>query len=124
MTESQVRAKLGRPTRITQSRGPLGVVVIRLYYERLRVDLQGLGAEPVVVRILTTRPTERTASGVGVGSTLTAVKQMRGVHCWWEAAEHYCAIGNRNKPLNSFITFWIGPHQRVNLVSVSLVVNS
>jgi hypothetical protein len=49
---------------------------------------------------------------------------MNGVHCWWEATSHYCAVGNRMKPLSRLTLFWIGPKQRVTLVSVSLVVNS
>jgi hypothetical protein len=124
MTEAQVGARLGAPARITRSRGALGSLVTRLHYRRLDVDLQRLGGSFVVTRVLTTRQGEETASGVGVGSTLAAVKRLRGAYCWWEAPAHYCRIGSRAKPLSRLTMFWIGEKQRVTLVSVSLVVNN
>ena len=124
MSESQVRARLGEPPRITRTRGALGYLVTRLHYPRVDVDLQKLDGHPLVIHILTTHPGERTASGVGVGSTMTAVERLRGARCWREGANRYCGIGNRAKPLSHFTMFWIGAKQRVTLISVSLVVNS
>jgi hypothetical protein len=124
MTEAQVRARLGTPTTITRSRGALGNLVTRLRYRSVDLDLQTLNGNPVVVRVLTTRPGEQTASGVGVGSNLAAVKRLRGAHCWWEATAHYCRIGDRDKPLGRLTMFWIDAKERVALVSISLVVNS
>jgi hypothetical protein len=124
MTEAQVRAQLGAPATITQSRGALGNPVTRLHYPRLDVDLQRLSGSRVVTRVLTTHPGEETASGIGVGSSLAAVKRLSGSHCWWEAAAHYCRIGSRAKPASRLTMFWIDAKQRVTLVSVSLVVNS
>lgn len=124
MTKSQVLADLGKPAEITESRGALGSVVTRLHYRRLEVDLERLHGTPVVIRILTTRTSELTTSGVGVGSGLTDVKRIRGAHCWWEATAHYCGIGSRGTPMSRLTLFWIGPQQRVTLISVSLVVNS
>ena len=69
-------------------------------------------------------PGEETASRVGVGSTLAAVKRLSGAYCWWEAAAHYCRIGSRAKPLSRLTMFWIGATQRVTLISVSLVMNT
>jgi hypothetical protein len=124
MTEAQVRAQLGAPATITRSRGALGNPVTRLHYPRLDVDLQRLSGSLVVTRVLTTHPGEETASGIGVGSSLAAVKRLSGAHCWWEAAAHYCRIGSRAKPASRLTMFWIDAKQRVTLVSVSLVVNS
>jgi hypothetical protein len=126
MTEPHLRERLGAALEITRTRGALGFLVTRLHYRQVNVDLQRLGGKRVVVRILTTRPGERTQSGVGVGvgSRLAAVQRLRGVHCWWEGNAHYCRIGSRERPLNRFTIFWINAHQRVSLVSVSLVVNS
>jgi hypothetical protein len=124
MTEAQVRVQLGAPTRITRWRGALGTPVTRIHYGRLDLDIQRLGGSRVVTRVLTTRPGEETASGVGVGSTLAAVKRLSGAYCWWEAAAHYCRIGSRAKPLSRLTMFWIGATQRVTLVSVSLVMNT
>ena len=124
MTQNQVRAHLGKPTKITRSHGALGSVVTRLHYPTLDVDVQVLNGKNIVTRVLTTSSTEHTTSGVGVGSPLAAVKRLSGVHCWWEASSHYCALGDRAKPMRHQTLFWIGPKQRVTLVSVSLTVNS
>jgi hypothetical protein len=124
MTEAQVRTQLGAPLRITRTRGALGLLVTRLHYRRVEVDLQPLGIRPVVIRILTTQPRETTASGVGVGWPITAVERLRAVRCWWESSAHFCGIGNRDTPLRRFTLFWIGAHARVTLIEVSLNVNS
>jgi hypothetical protein len=124
VSESQVRARLGEPLRITHTPGALGNLVTRLHYPRVDVDLQKLAGQLLVIRILTTHPGERTASGVGVGSRMTAVEQLRGARCWQEGISRYCGIGDRAKPLSRFTMFWIGAKQRVTLISVSLVVNS
>ena len=59
MSESQVRARLGEPPRITRTRGALGYLVTRLHYPRVDVDLQKLDGHPLVIHILTTHPGER-----------------------------------------------------------------
>jgi hypothetical protein len=123
MTEGQVRARLGTPLRITRWHGALGFVVTRLHYRRVDVDLQRLANRPVVIRVLTTKPGDTTASGVGGGSTLAGVKHVRGVHCWWESSSRYCGVGERT-PLHPFTLFWIGANAHVTLIEVSLNVNS
>jgi hypothetical protein len=105
-------------------RGALGHLVTRLHYRQFDVDIQRLAGTPVVTRGLTTHLDERTPSGVGVGSTLTAVRPLGGARCWWEAEAHYCGIGNRDKPLSRFTMFWINEQHRVRLTSISLIVNS
>jgi hypothetical protein len=124
MTESQVRGRLGAPLVITRTRGALGFLVTRLHYRRIDIDLQRLDGKPVVIRVLTTRPAERTESGVGVGSPLAAVEGLAGARCWREASTRYCGIGRRDKPLSRFTMFWIGADRRVTSISVSLIVNS
>jgi hypothetical protein len=124
MTDGQVRGRMGAPSLITQTRGALGFVVTRLHYRRIDVDLQRLDGKPVVIRVLTTRPVERTESGVGAGSPIAAVERLAGARCWREASRRYCGIGRRDKPLGRFTVFWIGSDRRVTLISVSLIVNS
>jgi hypothetical protein len=124
MTESQVRSKLGGPLLITRTRGALGFLVTRLHYRRIDVDLQRLDGKLAVIRVLTTRPAERTESGVGVGSPIAAVERLAGARCWWEASMRYCGIGRRDKPFSHFTMFWIGAERRVTLISVLLIVNS
>lgn len=123
MTEAQVEARLGAPLEITRTRGALGFLVTRLHYPRLDVDLQQLANRPVVIRVLTIKPGEATASGVGVGSPLAAVNRLPGVHCWLEASARFCGIGER-EPLRPFTLFWFGTNARVTLIEISLNVNS
>lgn len=123
MSETQVRARLGTPLRITRTRGALGFLVTRLHYPRVEIDLQSLSNRPIVIRVLTTKPGETTVSGVGVGSPLAAVQRLHGAHCWRNAGARYCGIGDR-KPLHPFTLFWISATARVTLVEVSLNVNS
>ncbi|TML23372.1 MAG: hypothetical protein E6G32_06125 [Actinobacteria bacterium] len=124
MSEAQVRARIGAPVRITRTRGALGSVVTRMQYRLLDVDLEKLGSRPIVVRVTTRRSGERTASGVGIGSPISAVARLPGARCWREARRRYCSVGNRDKPLSRFTLFWIGETEHVTLIFVSLVVNS
>lgn len=123
MTQAQVQARLGPPRHITHTRGALGFLVTRLHYPDITVDLQKLTKQTIVIRVLTTRRGETTASGVGVGSPLTAVQHLRGIRCWSEAGSRYCGIGDR-KALDPFTLFWIGAHGQVTLIEVSLNVSS
>ena len=124
MTESQVRGRLGAPLLVTRRRGALGLLVTRLHYRRIDVDLQRLDDKVAVIRVITTRPNEQTESGVGVGSPMAAVERLAGARCWREAATRYCGIGRREKPLSHFTMFWIGTNRHVTSISVSLTVNS
>jgi hypothetical protein len=124
MTEAQAQAAIGAPVRVTRSRGALGLVVTRLHYRGLDVDLQRLRGRSVVVRVFTTRVGERMSAGVGVGSPLAALRGVAGIRCWSEGAGTYCGSGNRDTPLARFTLFWIGPHERASRVVVGLVVNS
>jgi hypothetical protein len=124
MTEAQVRAAVGPPLRVTRSRGALGLLVTRLHYRGLDVDLQRLDGQAVVTRAIATRAGERTRSGVGVGSSLAAVRRLPGVRCWSEGADRYCGSGDRNTPLARVTIYSIGAHDRVTRIVVGLVVSS
>jgi hypothetical protein len=65
MTRAEVRAELGRPTRVIRGRNEFGTFRVFRYF-RLTVTFQG---EQTATAIQTTRKREKTPSGVGVGST-------------------------------------------------------
>jgi hypothetical protein len=65
MTRAQVRAVLGAPAAAFHGRNEFGTFTV-YRYRGLRVTFQG---NRTATAILTTRTTERTAAGVGVGST-------------------------------------------------------
>jgi hypothetical protein len=89
-----------------------------MYYRGLEVDVERINGRLVVMRILTTRRDERTASGVGVGSSHHAVRRLRGVSC----DRRYCFVATERKPVGSFTMFWLDGKSRVRLVSISLAV--
>jgi hypothetical protein len=68
MSEAQVRARLGAPTRVA---GRL------FHYPLLDVQFGATG----VVRLTTTSPRLRTRSGLGVGSAVVRLQRLRGLFC-------------------------------------------
>jgi hypothetical protein len=92
MTKSKVRTKLGAPDRIRTGRNDFGPYAAWVY-PRVRVTFQSGDAATAVE----TRSTlERTASGVGVGSTTAAVRsKIAGVTCEvGVAGGGHCFIGS------------------------------
>src|SRR5262245_41252082 len=69
MTKAQVRAKLGRPMRVRVGTNDFGTFVEKVY-KRVTVTFQ---SGDRVTNVRTTSPLEKTAGGVGVGSTKSQV---------------------------------------------------
>jgi len=104
MTKAQVRARLG---------APIGTGGGRFYYPRVWVGFR-LGR---VTEVTTTRPTERTASGVGVDSSETAVRAAYpSIVCASAGGFRRCRIGS-GEPGTRATDFLLG-HGRVLQVSV------
>lgn len=90
MTKAQVRARLGRPARTVGGHNEFGGFV-ELVYPGLHVTFQG---RQKVTGVSTTRRSERTASGVGVGSTEAQVRaRVAGVRCRSETGLRHCFLG-------------------------------
>ena len=77
MTRDQVRDVLGKPRGVKSARNTFGRY-IEYRSPALTVRVQGLTS---VTSITTSRRTERTRSGIGVGSKKSQVKAIRGVRC-------------------------------------------
>lgn len=78
MSQAKVRSILGTPTKVLHKKNAFGRYVEYLY-PRLVLDFQGPGP---LSNVATTRRTERTGKGVGVGSTRLRVKaKVRGARC-------------------------------------------
>jgi hypothetical protein len=91
MTQAQVRAKLGAPVSYERGTNDFGHFVIYTYRRGYRVTFQGVTK---VTQIETTSTAEKTASGVGVGSTRArVVAGVKGVRCEGTATTGHCYLG-------------------------------
>jgi hypothetical protein len=114
MTQAKVRSVLGRPRRVVRGQNAFGTYV-EFRYLRLAVTFQG-GSTATNVR--TTRASERTASGVGVGSSRAEVKaKIAGVRC----SASMCTVG-RFLPGRKVTTFFLR-HGVVSRVALGLVID-
>jgi hypothetical protein len=89
-TRTQVRASLGNPLSVRRGRNDFGRYTV-FRYASVTVSFQGNGG---ATALTTTSATERTARGVGVGSTEAQVKAgVRGVRCARFGALRHCTLG-------------------------------
>jgi len=114
MTQKQVRAVLGKPTKAFQAKNAFGIYV-EYRYRKLVLDFQGPGP---LSNISTTRLSERTSKGVGVGSTMAQVQsKVPGAHC----KVQLCSVGNA-VPSKIVTTFYLRMG-KVTQVSVGRVID-
>jgi hypothetical protein len=119
MTRDQVRHVLGKPRGVKNGRNQLGRF-IDYRYRGLLVRFQGLRT---VTMVTTSRRTERTARGVGVGSTKRQVRsRVGGVHCRFAIGARFCFVGVI-KPGRRLTTFYFNDRNRVTRLAIGLVVD-
>jgi hypothetical protein len=96
MSQQQVRDKLGAPDRVARRRSPIFGKYTQWFYGLTRVDMfRGAGAH--VFNVTTTSDSERTSSGIGVGSTRAEVAQeVKRVRCRKLSGNWDCWVGNFN----------------------------
>lgn len=107
MTKAKVRSRLG---------APIGTGAGRFYYARVWVGFR-LGR---VTEVTTTRSTERTASGIGVGSSEASVRRVYpSVVCGPSGGFRRCRLGT-GKPGTRATDFLLG-HGLVLQLTVQLL---
>jgi outer membrane protein assembly factor BamE (lipoprotein component of BamABCDE complex) len=90
MSQAKVRAVLGRPASRKHGTNDFGAYTT-FRYAGLAITFQGNAA---VTSMSTTRRSEKTASGVGVGSTEAQVRaRVSGVTCKTEFGSRHCYLG-------------------------------
>jgi hypothetical protein len=122
MTPVQVRAALGAPAKVKHGTNPFGPFTQYRYRGGLTVTFQGNAS---VTAVAVSGRTDRTASGVGVGSTEKAVKHgVHGVRC--DSGNHpggvtSCHVGSF-KPGHR-VTDFLLRSGRVTRVTVAFVID-
>ncbi len=114
MKTADVRARLGPPTAVQKGRNDFGRYTT-FVYSRVRVTFQSGNR---VTGLRTTSRLERTAAGVGVGSTKASVKaHVAGVTCG--AAQCFLGSFMPGRTVTSFLL----RHGRVRAVVVGIVLD-
>jgi hypothetical protein len=119
MTQAQVRAALGTPTRTIHASNTFGPYTELRYPGGITVSFQGNAR---VTAITETGPGDRTATGVGVGSTEAAVRaSVAGARCTTELGTRHCQVG-QSLPGRRVTDFFFRAG-RVTRVTVGFVVD-
>lgn len=117
MRPAQVKAVLGKPLRIERGSADFGPFVNYLY-RGLRVNFLGGQA----VNISTTRTSERTRGGVGVGTTEVAlVARIPSLRCESFGSTRICTLGQQNA--GQRVTDFFIAKGKVSRVVVGLVID-
>jgi hypothetical protein len=118
MSQGKVRSVLGAPVSVRHGKNDFGKFTM-FRYAGLHVIFQGNSA---VTDVSTTRKSERTGSGAGVGSTEAQVKaKVAGVKCKIENGFHHCFVG-RFLP-GKRVTDFLFKNGRVTRVDVGVVID-
>lgn len=92
MTQAQVQSQLGKPLGMEHKQNEFGSYTRFNYFGNLIIDFQG---NATVTAVSTTGKTERTARGIGVGSTKAQVLRLvSGVRCETGSGFAHCYIGS------------------------------
>jgi hypothetical protein len=122
MTQSQVRHVLGKPDQITHLHNDFSGTTDLIYgYGPTNVTFSGTGLPVTMVR--TTSRGQRTARGVGVGSSRTSVRsRVPGARCRTDAGRPHCYVGSFT-PGRTVTDFILSGKGRVEAVTVGIVMD-
>jgi hypothetical protein len=121
MSAKDVRAVLGEPDRVVYPRDEIQGTVKRMDYGLTRVFL-GRGSDRVQ-RVTTTSKKQRTARGVGVGSTRqTLLRAIRAVRCETFGGFELCHTGELAAG-ERVTDFTIGSKDRVTRITLAYVID-
>ena len=118
MTQTQVRAKLGKPDKARYPTSPIFGRYTTWFYGSTSVDMFRT-QDRKVFNVSTTSKTEKTATGVGVGSTAGAVKKgVAGARC----DQQHCWVG-RFEGGRKVTDFQLAANGRVSRVTIGYVLD-
>jgi hypothetical protein len=123
MTAKAVRAAKGAPDRARRINHPIMGRVAQYRYGRTTVLFDGRRARARVVSLTTRDVDERTARGIGVGSSRAAVRaRVAGVTCRTEFGVSHCYVG-RFEAGRRVTDFRLTRNARVASVTVGIVID-
>jgi hypothetical protein len=118
LTQAQVKARVGLPAKVERGSNEIGSYTT-YRYRTYRVTFFG-GRN--VTQVATLSPRERTAAGVGVGSTRAAVvANVAGARCLRELGYDHCYVGTW-KP-GRVVTDFALEGGRVTRISIGYVID-
>jgi hypothetical protein len=118
MKQAKVRSVLGRPTTVKHGSNDFGKYTI-YRYAALQVMFQG---NTTVTAVSTSRTGERTAGGVGPGSTEARLKaKLKGLTCKTESGFRHCYLGKFL--VGHRVTDFSIVRDKVTLVEIGFVVD-
>jgi hypothetical protein len=104
MTPAAVKAKLGPPLRSASYKNDDGSTSQELYYKTFTVII----FKGEVAGVDTTSPKEKTASGVGVGTTETLLRRtIKGLVCKVSYGHRACTLGDASSKKSRITQFTI-----------------
>ena len=123
MTLTQVRERLGNPTSNRATRHPILGLTRTLRYGQLTVSLDGRASTAPVTAVVTESRADRTASGLGVGSTERQLRSgLKGLKCETELGYRTCVLGVL-RPGRLVTDFSLSTSGRVKRVTLGRVID-
>lgn len=120
MSRTQVESVAGKPLRVERQHNEFGSLTRFIYPGRVAVDFQG---DATVTAVWTTGRKERTARGVGVGSTRAQVLRLvSGARCeTTDGLFAHCFVGSFEP--GKRVTDFILSNGRVTRITVGFVID-
>src|SRR3954449_12397973 len=118
MTQAEGRAKLGKPDKVAHPKSPIFGRYTTWFYGGTSVDMFR-NQDGKVFNVSTTSKSEKTSTGVGVGSTAASVeKNVRGARC----DQQHCWVG-RFQGDRKVTDFQLSSKSRVTRVTIGYVLD-
>ena len=123
LSQNGVRAAAGKPDKVRTINNEIMGKVIEWSYGKTKVLFNGRTSSAKVINLSTTSAAERTAAGIGVGSTRAQVlAKVKGAKCKTESGFRHCYVG-KFLPGRTVTDFRLSKANKVTLVDIGIVID-